>query len=93
MVLANGPRIPAEDVQRELSRQEGTLGFAAASGFAPKVSADSGVVELAAALEKAERRALEKALKSAQGNRNVAARLLGISRRSLYYKLQEHGLS
>ena len=93
VVLANGPRIPAEDVQRELSRQEGTLGFAAASGFAPKVSADSGVVELAAALEKAERRALEKALKSAQGNRNVAARLLGISRRSLYYKLQEHGLS
>jgi transcriptional regulator with PAS, ATPase and Fis domain len=29
---------------------------------------------------------------SANGDKNLAARLLGISRRSLYYELEEHGL-
>jgi len=51
-----------------------------------------GLFDLGTALRKAERRALEKALDRAAGNRTVAARLLGISRRALYYKLEEHGL-
>jgi two-component system, NtrC family, response regulator AtoC len=93
VVLAGAPRIRAADVKRELGRRAGPLGFAEASGYAPALPEDSGVIELAQALRNAERRALEKALKSASGNRNVAARLLGISRRSLYYKLQEYGLT
>jgi DNA-binding NtrC family response regulator len=64
-----------------------------ASGNAPAAKEESSVIELEAAVQKAERRALEKALKSANGNRNVAARLLGISVRSLYYKLEQHGIS
>jgi two-component system response regulator AtoC len=92
VVLAAAPRISESDVTRELGRQSGAIGFAEASGLAPQISLESSVMDLALALRKAERRAIDKALKSAGGNRNLAARLLGISRRSLYYKLQEHGL-
>jgi two-component system response regulator AtoC len=92
VVLASGPRISATDVRRELQRQVGTVGFAAASGFGPQLSLESSVIDLAQAVKKAEKKAIEKALKSAGGNRNLAARLLGISRRSLYYKLQEFDL-
>jgi two-component system response regulator AtoC len=38
----------------------------------------------------AERDALVSALERANGNRTLAARLLGVSRRSLHYKLKEH---
>ncbi len=42
---------------------------------------------------RAERRALERALRKTDGNRSLAARILGVSRRTLFYKLREHGLS
>ena len=43
-------------------------------------------------MKAAEKKALERALKSAKGNRSLAARLLDLSRSTLYAKLQEHGL-
>lgn len=89
VVLSDGPRISARDVEHELARQAGTLGFAHADRLGPQVNLTSSVLELADAVREAERRAIEKALKRASGNRNLAARLLGISRRKLYYKLQE----
>jgi two-component system response regulator AtoC len=92
VVLGTGPRITVDDVRRELAQKSGTMAFAEAAGLAPKIDLDSSALELEQALRKAERRALERALKSAAGTKNVAARLLGISRRSLYYKLEEHGL-
>jgi two-component system response regulator AtoC len=42
--------------------------------------------------KEAERAALEAALARAGNNRTLAARLLGISRRTLYNKLEEYGL-
>jgi len=41
----------------------------------------------------AERRALLLALKGAGGNRTIAARVLGVSRRTLYNLLEEHDVT
>ena len=46
---------------------------------------------LKTAITEAERRQIEKALGEANGNRELAARRLGVSRRTLYYKLRVHG--
>ena len=62
------------------------------SGYG-ELTLGASVIELDAAVRKAERRALEKALRKANGNRTVAARILGVSRRTLYNKLAEHDLS
>jgi two-component system response regulator AtoC len=43
-------------------------------------------------VRRAEQRALLKALQYAGGNRALAARMLGVSRRTLYTKLEEHGI-
>ena len=47
---------------------------------------------LAAAVAEAERCTLEAALRQARGNRNEAARLVGVSRASFYRKLKSYGL-
>ncbi|HEY2409017.1 MAG TPA: sigma-54 dependent transcriptional regulator [Polyangiaceae bacterium] len=90
VVLADSPRISRSDVAAELAqRAQGQ-----AERRAPKsvASLEASVELLASAVLGAEKRALEKALRKANGNRSTAARLLGISRRALYYKLAEHGL-
>jgi DNA-binding NtrC family response regulator len=62
------------------------------AGAAETGSADSGGTDLKSAVSDAEHRQIEKALGEANGNRALAARLLGISLRKLYYKLRIHGL-
>lgn len=103
VLLADGPRITARDCamwqpgldqgsvnQRSVS----TTDAAVALPHEPPPESDDGeVVELATAIARAEKLALERALKKAGGNRNVAARMLGVSRRTLYYKLTQHGVS
>jgi two-component system response regulator AtoC len=54
--------------------------------------ARAGAMTLKEAVEAAERRALEDALQAAGGNRSEAASKLGISVRSLFYKLKAHSL-
>jgi DNA-binding NtrC family response regulator len=48
--------------------------------------------DLKSAVSEAERRQIEKALDETNGNRELAARRLGVSRRTLYYKLRAHGI-
>jgi len=84
-VLSERPRITRAEVVAELRREEGPL--------SDESTNDVSVVELDAAVKVAERRALEKALKKAEGNRVLAARLLGVSRRTLFYKLRIHGIT
>lgn len=99
IVLSDAARIPAGVVRKELGR----LRMMGASKPPPapgltvgrqlgELSLGVTVMELDEAVRRAEKKALERALSKANGNRTVAARILGVSRRTLYNKLAEHGL-
>ncbi|MDJ0975890.1 MAG: sigma-54 dependent transcriptional regulator [Planctomycetota bacterium] len=60
--------------------------------FAGKATASAGNDSLQDKRRQAEREAVEDALRRANGNRSQAARLLNISRRTLYNKLEQLGL-
>ncbi len=86
VVLADSETISEQDVLLEQQRSLGLAGDAE-----PRL--ESSVVSLDVALQRAEQQALAKALRKAAGNRTLAARILGVSRRALFYKLREHGIS
>jgi two-component system response regulator AtoC len=85
VVLTEADTISEQDVQIEQERGVGLM-----SGNEERV--ESSVTSLDVALRRAERHALEKALRKASGNRTLAARILGVSRRALFYKLREHDI-
>ena len=72
----------AADVERELNR---------GGGGAPAAPAPSGA-DLGARRAQAELEALKEALQRSNNNRTQAARILGVSRRTLYNMLAAHGL-
>ena len=76
VVLCEGDLISAEDVVPSVM---------------PK-AAEGGAATLKEAIDAAERRAIETALAQCGGSRRAAAERLGISVRSLFYKLKEHGI-
>jgi two-component system response regulator AtoC len=92
VLLSDATAIGASDVRRELAR--GPRGVATApdapgsNASGPAETQDAG--ELAVRTRSAERDAIVSALTRTGGSRTQAARLLGISRRALYYKLEEH---
>ena len=77
LILLNGPVIGPEHIQFELANE---------APFAPQ-SAAAGIGSLAGSLIQAERDLILDALKSGQGNRREVAERLGISPRTLRYKL------
>jgi DNA-binding NtrC family response regulator len=85
VVLSDDAELSANDVRNELSH-DGSL------SSDMETTAELSVIRLETAVRQAERRALEKALRKAKGNRALAARILGVSRRTLFYKLREYGL-
>ncbi|WP_225413300.1 sigma-54-dependent transcriptional regulator [Stigmatella hybrida] len=94
VVLSDGPLLTAEDVARELARQTGLMPAPAPVSPPPApAAAPSGEPgTLDTQRRETERQALLDALQRAGDNRTLAARLLGVSRRTLYNKLEEHGL-
>ncbi|HET7544158.1 MAG TPA: sigma-54 dependent transcriptional regulator [Polyangiaceae bacterium] len=83
VVLSDGPQLTCQDVARELSRdalEVRAMRATPAATSEPKLEAQR---------KDAERKAIVDALRRAAGNRSLAARLLGISRRTLYTKLAE----
>jgi two-component system, NtrC family, response regulator AtoC len=82
VVLSDSTSIGSDVVRRELG-QSGT------SVAPPRQSSrEMSVIDLKGAVSRAEQRQIHKALLKAKGNRVLAARLLGVSRRTLYYKLR-----
>ncbi|HEY5374780.1 MAG TPA: helix-turn-helix domain-containing protein [Polyangiaceae bacterium] len=100
VVLSGGHTVTAAHVKAELDRPvrfATETGPAGADAAEPAKVDESGVQGSAAgplsrALHTAERQALLRALKQTAGNRSAAARLLAVSRTTLYSKLQEYGL-
>ena len=88
VVLSDGQVVSESDVDRELRRSD-LHEVGAGSGATAGASADASLDDHRRTAEKA---ALIEALNRARNNRTLAARLLGISRRTLYNKLEEHGL-
>lgn len=84
VVLSDGPTLRAADVMRELKRQPSAQ---------PAVAIGLDAQTLPARREAAEKDALVFALQRAGNNRTEAARLLGVSRRTLYKKLSAFGMS
>jgi len=82
VVLGDGPVIRKEDVERELP-----------SNASRPNTLSQGASSLDAHRRDAERDALKSALVGAKNNRTQAARLLNVSRRTLYNKLKEHDLA
>ncbi|WP_338870271.1 sigma-54 dependent transcriptional regulator [Myxococcus stipitatus] len=100
VVLSDGQTLTGEDVMRELARQPGLSSpvppvpqssVTASEPGAMAASSESGRT-LESQRKDMERQAMVDALKRAGDNRTLAARLLGISRRTLYNKLEEYGL-
>jgi DNA-binding NtrC family response regulator len=90
VVFAEDDLIGRADVERELASRPGGSSAAVsppAANLAGPATPD--VESLDAQRANAERVAVREALAKAKGNRTLAARLLGVSRRTLYNKLDE----
>ena len=86
VLFSDGPVIHEKDVRREFGRRLGLP-----PGSSPQGGEPAGTLE--SQRRQVERDAVLAALHEAKGNRSAAARLLGISRRTFYNKLEEHGLA
>jgi DNA-binding NtrC family response regulator len=91
VVLGDAPRIDAEHVRAEL---EDAAPFTTEAGTGSVLSSvHAGPQPLSRAVQQAEARAIREALAHTRGNRKLAARLLGISRATLYSKLAEYEIA
>ena len=82
-IIARGDRIGLDDLPQEIVRGEGAPARQAAAFQLP----EQGI-----SLEDVERDLIRQALERSGGNQTRAAKLLGISRHTLIYRMEKHGL-
>lgn len=83
---------PAEHYQREMERRRATIQLVG-DDITDRPNATLGaILDLEVMVTGYERLVIAGALQMVDGNRVKAAQLLGLSRRTLYYKLRKHGL-
>jgi two-component system response regulator AtoC len=92
VIMSDGDRLGATDVERELARQVMAPG-GGDSEPRPDGAPTTSPGTLEASRREAERAKIVETLARTSNNRTLAARNLGISRRTLYHKLVEYGLS
>ena len=90
VVFNDGVAIDDADVSREIDKVAGALRRSASS--TPVAAPVTPAIPLPQQLQDAERKMILDTLAHAKGNRSLAARLLKISRRTLYNKLDELGI-
>jgi two-component system response regulator AtoC len=96
IVLSDNDTLSAEELRAELRPDQPFPTHAGAPAADTLRTADitrSQIVPLKEEMRQAERKALIRALKYTRGNRTSAARILNVSRATLYNKLMEHGLA
>jgi two-component system NtrC family response regulator len=86
MILAGSDPIDVEHLSLAGSGEAASRGAAAAPGWVPEIPPEG------LSLEVLERELIIQALERARGNKSQAARLLGTTRRTLYSRLERHGL-
>ena len=86
MILAGSDPIDIEHVSVARPDLAGVSGGAGAPAWVPEIPAEG------LSLEVLERELILKALERAGGNKSQAARLLGLTRRTLYSRMERHGL-
>ncbi len=79
LIMSGGKQITAEDLPVHLRRR---------GKSAPAPAGGTGEIPT---LDEMERRLIDKALAKAEGNKSLAARLLGITRRQLYSRMERWG--
>ena len=95
VVLSDAPTLGDAEVRGELGRAVRLSTQPASSGAGTAVGRATGtstIGPLDVKVREVERRALVRALDRSAGNRALAARLLDVSRSTLYAKLEEYGL-
>ncbi|MFO7837972.1 MAG: sigma-54 dependent transcriptional regulator [Desulfosalsimonadaceae bacterium] len=85
VILSPGEYITEKDLPLNISRTDEQAPRAAA----PE---NTGTGDAGASLGEIEKSAIVRALERAEGNKSEAARLLGITRRTLYNKLEKYGI-
>ncbi len=94
VALASGPRLELNDVPVEIPGRYSveTVATTALVPLHPSAKNTAITSLVGISLAELERQAIEKTLETVQGNREQAAKMLGIGERTLYRKIKEYGL-
>ena len=94
IVLAPGPKLTLADVPSNITGTQSVTTQTTAIIHTPKSATPTTAITTLAGMNLAEleKKAIEETLTAVHGNREQAAKILGIGERTLYRKIKEYGL-